>query len=472
MQSEQEYNAVSQSLSHEREELLELFRNAPSSEALREGLSDYHANDIASIFPFLTAEQRSSVYNALEISSLSDIFSYLKDAELYTAELELSQLADIVERMDADDAVDLLEQLKQEQQDAILGLLNRDIKEDISLISSFDDTLLGSKMTTNYIVVQRHFSVKEAMRSLVEQAAENDNVQTVFVTGEEQRLYGVIDLRDLIVAREGQPLEDIITTKYPFFLADTPIVDCLEELRTYSENALPIVDGEHRLLGVITATDVMEAVQEEFSDDYAMLAGLTEREDLKESLLQSIKKRIPWLLLLLGLGLIVSSIIQKFQEHLPTSLVVLYTFQSLILGMSGNAGTQSLAVTIRVLSANKLSGKGTLLFVLKELRVGLCNGFIVGALSFAFIGLFLQLLPPESLAGTGLSGFGISACIGISLAAAMTAAGLSGTCIPILFKRLGIDPAVASGPLLTTLNDLVAVCVYYGLSIMLFATMM
>ena len=472
MQNEQELNELFPSPTQYREELLELFQGDTSAQALREILSDYHSNDIASIFPLLTAEQRSSVYNALDSSALSDIFSYLKDADLYTAELEVSQLADIIDEMDADDAVDLLEQLEQEQRDEMLDLLDEEVKEDVSLISSFDDTLIGSRMSTNYIVVKKHFSVKDAMRALVEQAAENDNVQTLFVTDGEEQFYGAIDLRDLIVVREGQPLEDIITTKYPFFFADTPVEDCLEELRTYSENAIPILDRAHRLIGVITATDVLETVQEEFSEDYAMLAGLTEGEDLKESLLRSIKKRLPWLLLLLGLGLVVSAVIQRFQEHLPTSLVVLYTFQSLILGMSGNAGTQSLAVTIRVLSGKKLSAKETLLFVLKELRVGLCNGIIVGALSFAFIGLVLQLLPPESLAAVAISGFGISACIGISLAAAMAAASLGGTCIPILFKKLGIDPAVASGPLITTLNDLIAVCTYYGLSILLFSALL
>lgn len=472
MQNAQELNELFPSNSQYREELLELLQGAPTAETLRETLSDYHENDIASIFPLLTSEQRANLYNVLEASTLSEIFSYLKDADIYTAELEASQLADIIDEMDADDAVDLLEQLEQEQRDEMLDLLDEEVKEDVSLISSFDETLIGSRMSTNYIVVQKHFSVKDAMRALVEQAAENDNVQTLFVTDQNERFYGSIDLRDLIVVRKGQPLEDIITTKYPFFFADTPIQDCLEELRTYSENAIPIVDREYHLIGVITATDVLETVQEEFSEDYAKLAGLTEGEDLKESLFRSIKKRLPWLLLLLGLGLIVSAIIQRFQEHLPTSLVVLYTFQSLILGMSGNAGTQSLAVTIRVVSGQKLSAKETLLFVLKELRVGLCNGVIVGALSFVFIGLFLQLLPPESLAAVAISGFGISACIGISLAAAMAAASLSGTCIPILFKKLGIDPAVASGPLITTLNDLVAVCTYYGLSILLFSALL
>lgn len=472
MQTEQEQINGLSPYSQERNELLELFQTAPSDEVLREKLSDYHANDIASIFPLLTAEQRNAVYRVTETAFLSDIFSYLKDAEQYTSELETAQLVNIIDSMDADDAVDLLEQLEQEQQDAIIGLLDTDTKEDISLINSFDDTQLGSKITTNYIVIQNNFSVKEAMRSLVEQAAENDNVQTVFVTGEDGRFYGVIDLRDLIVARKEQPLEDIITKKYPVFFADTPIADCLEELQNYSENAVPVLDGEHRLLGVITATDVAEAVQEEFSEDFAMFAGLTEGEDLKESLFHSIRKRMPWLLLLLGLGLVVSAIIQQFQGHLPASLMVLYTFQSLILDMSGNTGTQSLAVTIRVLSSEKLSGKETLLFVLKELRVGFCNGLIIGTLAFSFIGLYLQLIAPQSLAGTGISGFAISACIGVSLTAAMTASSLSGTGIPILFKKLGIDPAVASGPLITTTNDLVAVCTYYGLSILLFATLL
>ena len=455
-----------------REELLSLIRENPSKNTLREHLSDYHENDIAGIIPDLTRAERMRLYDTLEISSLSDVFSYLEDVDFYISELENTKAADIIEEMDADDVVDVLEQLHDEKREAILKLLATDVKRDVNLISSFDDTMIGSKMTTNFIVVQQHNTIKEVMRSLVHQAAENDNVQKIYVLDKEKRFYGAIDLRDLIIARQEQSLESIVATKYPFFLATTPIDECIEELQTYSEDAIPILDGEHRLIGVITASDVAEVVQEEATEDYAKFAGLTEAEDLNETLTKSIRKRIPWLLILLVLGLLVSAIIQRFQNVIPSNLIIIYTFQSLILGMSGNTGTQSLAVAIRVLSDSRLSGKDTFLFILKEMRVGVCNGLIVGGLSCVAIGCYLQLLEPASIAALPISGFAISGCIGLSLFVAMTIASLSGTIIPMLFKKIGIDPAVASGPLITTLNDLVAVCSYYGLSILFFVSLL
>ena len=180
------------------------------------------------------------------------------------------------------------------------------------------------------------------------------------------------------------------------------------------------------------------------------------------------RKRIPWLLALLALGLCVSGVILKFQEAIPKALIVLYTFQSLILDMSGNTGTQSLGVTIRVLSDEQLDKKRIFRYILKELRVGLCNGLVIGTLAFALVGCYLTFLTDSTaLHGAGF-GFEVSACIGISLVCAMLIASFDGSVIPIVFKKIGIDPAVASGPLITTVNDFVAVCTYYGLSLLLF----
>lgn len=454
------------------EELFELVRSNIPAEELRTHLEDYHENDIAEIFGELTKAERMKLYEILDIQVLSNIFSYLEDVEIYISELENPKAADIIEEMDADDAVEALESLTDEKKLSILKLLAPEIKEDVCLIESFSDEMIGSRMTTNYISVKKTETIKEVMRSLVKQAADNDNVQKIFVTDSKNVFYGTIDLRDLIIARGTQPLDDIITTKYPFFIATAPIEDCIQELETYSEDAVPILDEGLHLIGVITASDVAEVVHEEIAEDYAKFAGLTEADDLKESLLKSLQKRIPWLLILLSLGLVVSGIIQAFQAFIPPTLIIIYTFQSLILGMSGNAGTQSLAVTIRVLSDNNLKGKEKLKFVLKELRIGVCNGAIVGGLAFVFIGAYIQLFQSSAMDALSVSGFTISACIGISLLVAMTIASLDGTIIPIVLKKVGIDPAVASGPLITTLNDLFAVCAYYGISILLFVKLL
>lgn len=194
-------------------------------------------------------------------------------------------------------------------------------------------------------------------------------------------------------------------------------------------------------------------------EDYAMLAGLTAEEDLKEPLRESMKKRLPWLIVLLGLGMVVSSVVGMF-EHVVTELPIIMCFQSLILDMAGNVGTQSLAVTIRVLMDESLTGKQKAELVVKEMKIGFCNGGLLGLLSFVCIGLYIYLFKGKSL----LFAYAVSGCIGAALLLAMVISSAVGTCIPLFFKKVNIDPAVASGPLITTVNDLVAVVAYYGLS--------
>ena len=204
-----------------------------------------------------------------------------------------------------------------------------------------------------------------------------------------------------------------------------------------------------------------EATSEEgeLEEDYARLGGLSEEEEFGEPLLRSIGKRLPWLMILFALGLIVSSVVGAF-DAVVAHLTVIVSFQSLILGMAGNVGTQSLAVTIRYLMDDGLDGKQLLYLILKEAGVGLCNGSILGTMSFLLVGAYLIFFKGESV----MLSFSVSFCIGIALLISMLLSGVSGTAIPIGLKKLGIDPAVASGPFITTLNDLVAVVTYYGLA--------
>lgn len=269
------------------------------------------------------------------------------------------------------------------------------------------------------------------MSELVHQAAENDNISTIYVVDSYEIFYGAIDLKDLIIAREGTDLKSIMTCSYPYIYARASIEECIPQLMDYSEDSIPVLDNENKLIGVITARDLVEVVGDELNEDYAKFAGLSSEEDLEEPIFLSVKKRLP----------------------------VIMCFQSLILDMAGNVGTQSLAVAIRVLMDKQLAGKQKISLILKESRVGLTNGVILGALSFLVIGGYLLL---KGNAPT--FSFAVSGCLGAAMILAMVISSLSGTVIPIFFQKIGVDPAVASGPLITTVNDLVAVISYYGLS--------
>ena len=307
--------------------------------------------------------------------------------------------------------------------------------------------------------MKKTLNIRQAMRELIVQAGENDNISTLYIVDENNKFSGAIDLKDLIIARENDDLDDLISYSYPYLLDCEKISDCIEKIKDYAEDSLPVLNDKKEIIGILTAQDVIEAVDDEMGEDYAKLAGLTAEEDLRETTKESMKKRLPWLIILLLLGMGVSTVVGSF-EAVVAVIPIVICFQSLILDMAGNVGTQSLAVTIRVLMDDELNAKAKLRLVLKEMKVGFCNGLLLGGLAFAFLGLYIFGLKGYALT----MAFLVSGCVGVSLLLAMVISSLVGTLVPLFFAKIKIDPAVASGPLITTVNDLVAVVTYYGLA--------
>ncbi|MBQ5339216.1 MAG: magnesium transporter [Oscillospiraceae bacterium] len=433
--------------------------NTPKS--IMNRLEDYHGSDIADVISTLSERERKKFYRVCSVEMLSDIFEYFdeENAGVYLDEMDIRKAAAVVSKLDTDTAVEILRNIDKQKRSLIINLLSDDIKKEIRLIASFDEDEIGSRMTTNCIIIREGMSIKQAMTELIRQAEENDNITTLFVVDENEEFCGAVDLKDLITARSSKPLEELIASSFPYVYANEQTAECIEKLKDYSESIIPVLDDGNKLLGVITSQNIIEAVDDEMGDDYAKFAGLTAEEDLNETIKESMKKRMPWLLVLLGLGIVVSSVVGVF-EKVVAQLTLIMAFQSLILDMAGNVGTQSLAVTIRVLTDENLSFRQKTGLVFKEMRVGLCNGLLLGSISFLLIGFYIMLFKQKA----ALFSFAVSGCIGISLLLAMLISSAVGTLIPLFFKKIKIDPAVASGPLITTVNDLVAVVSYYGLS--------
>ena len=442
-------------------ELARIVRSSKcTDEQAARALHDAHERDIAASLELLDTHQRAKLYRLIGAERLGDVFAYVSDAGKYLRELPQEQAADIVESMDADDAVDALETVSPELRSALMEKLDPESQHDIRLICSYQPDEIGSAMSTNFVSISRHLSVKQAMRALVAQAEENDNISTLFVNDDDGSFYGAIDLKDLIVAREETALDSLISRNFPTVLAHEHTEECLDRLRSYAEDSIPVLGEKRRVIGVITTDDIVEAVDDAMGDDYAKLGGLTGEEDLHEPLKTSLKKRMPWLIILLFLGMGVSSVVGLF-EAVVSQVALIVCFQSLILDM---AGTQSLAVTIRVLMDEKLTARQKFDLVLKEMRVGFFSGLMLGALALVFIGLYVWLFKGKPLPYA----LCISGCAGAALVLSMVLSSLVGTVIPIFFKKVHIDPAVASGPLITTVNDLVAVVTYYGLAYLFF----
>lgn len=215
---------------------------------LADRLSAYHEGDIADIYPYLGEVARKRLARVLSPESLSEVFSYLDNAEDYIKDMDREYAADIIKRMDADDAVDILDELEEDTREEIIKLLDDETAEDIKLINSYEDDAVGSRMTTNFILIKSDMSVKAAMKSMVEQAAKNDNVSTVYVENAHGAYCGAINLRDLIVARQNTPLKDIIMTSYPSVYATESIEECIDRLKDYQEDSIPVLGAKTKCL--------------------------------------------------------------------------------------------------------------------------------------------------------------------------------------------------------------------------------
>lgn len=440
-------------------EIVEIIRTARTREQLKDQLKNYHDNDIAQSLEQLTKAERLRLFHLIDAEWASEIITYIENPEAYLDEIGIQNMVEVINEMDADDAVDLLDILSADVKEKIRCRLNADVNADISLINSYEDDEIGSLMTTNYICINNKLTIRQAMHELINQAGDNDNIATIYVVNGKGLFCGAIDLKDLIVARENDDLDDIISYSYPYLMANEKIADSIEKIKDYAEDSLPVLNEKKEIIGILTAQDVVEMVDDEMSDDYAKLAGLSAEEDLKETPTQSMKKRLPWLIVLLILGMGVSSIVGVF-EGVVAILPIVICFQSLILDMAGNVGTQSLAVTIRVLMDEKITRKDRLHMVVKELRVGFKNGLILGILALVCLGVYINLFKDYEM-GTA---FLISGCVGIALFLAIIISSLVGTLVPMFFHKIKVDPAVASGPLITTVNDMVAVVTYYGIA--------
>lgn len=450
------------------EQILSLIRNSNNDKEIKRKLALYHKSDIADALLLLDDNEKNRLIYILGKKDFSEVLTYFDEAEEYIEHVSYENAADLVELMDADDAVDMLQDLPKDDREVILSLMDDEARNEAKMILSFEDEQIGSKMTTNYIKILKSDTIKKAMRKLISQAHQNDNISTLIVLDESNKFYGVVDLKDLICARKDDDLNKLIKINYPYIYGYTKIDECINDIRDYDEDIIPILNGYDEVLGVITSNDITEVVDEELSDDFHKFASISEDNGLKEGVITSIKKRSPWLILLVFLGLVVSFLISSF-EGIISTLPVMVFFQSLILDMAGNVGTQSLAVTVRALSSD-ISFKDKLKLIFREFRIGFLNGVLIGLIA-SIVCMSYLLVTQTIIHGDSFSFndvFLASVIIGTSLICSMTISAVLSSFIPIMFKKMHIDPAVASGPLITTFNDIIAVICYYGLTFILF----
>ncbi len=453
------------------DEIIALLDSKQEISVLKEEIDKYHDYEIAKAILEMNKENRSILYSILPKKTLADVFAELspEDAFMILEDTSISVISRIFSEMEVDDLVDIIN-IVEDKADRItyLSLIGVEQRIAVKTLIDFDDSLVGSIMNNTFIEVNKFDTVKDAIKIVVQEAPENEYINNIYVTDEDQ-LVGALSLKELISAGNdrNQLIKDIMSENLLYVTPWTENEDALVIMQNYDFQLLPVVDKYQKLIGIISFDDMIETLSYESEMDYSSLAGISEVSvDDRETVWETIKKRMPWLVVLLFINLITSSIITSYAAVLIL-LPTLSIFMPLITNMAGNSGTQSLGIVIRLFAKNQLDEKKSVFkHLLNEVLTGIVNGLIIGVMLFIIVILF-NLIRGEDF----MDGLKFAAVIAISINLALIVSTISGTVIPLLINTLKLDPAVASGPFITTINDILSLLIYFGLATILISTL-
>jgi len=433
--------------------------NTKDKKIIKEYIEDIHAHDLSIVFNELTNEEREITYHYIKDEKLAELVTYLEPefAAEILAEFDLEKQKRLVEMMEPDDAADIILELEDEEQEELLDILGEE--SDISKLISYDEKETGSAMTNLFIEINPDMDVKKATKKVIKEAKEVESINTIFVTDINHVFLGALPLKKLLKAKSPMDVSEIVE-EYPYTFDKTPIEETVQNIRNYAIYEMPVLNENHVLVGMITLDDALDIYQEEAKEDFEKLAGLpVTLED--STFIKTALHRVPWLLTLLIIMVPISLVTHSFESTLA-QVAILIVFQPLILDSAGNVATQTLAVTLRMLSTNE---KGLLKNSYREIIAGMMNGFVIGLIAFVMTLLFGRI--NQSLAENSLL---IAFVVGISLWITVILAPIVAIVIPLTIKSLKFDPAVASGPFITTIIDVAAIVVYFGLAIFMGVT--
>lgn len=421
-------------------------------EEFRVKFLDTHPYDQATFFREQSKANRLKIYAYLSPKELAEIMENieLEETEPLFTEMDPRFASMVFAEMAVDDAVDILNELDKDKVASFLTIMDEEAADEIKQLLHYDEKTAGSIMTTEFVAILQTNTAKETMYQLKKEAPNAETIYYLYVLDEDKKLVGVVSLRDLIIAEDETRIEDIMNKKILSVSVAKDQEDIVQMMRDYDFLALPVVDFQHHLLGIITVDDILDVMDEEASDDYSKFAAVSDVQKPDDSPFSAAKKRLPWLIILLFLGMFTASLIGQFEETL-NQVAILAIFIPLIAGMAGNTGTQSLAVAVRGLATGDYGNQGKLKLMVREATTGLITGTTCGIL----ITIVIYLWKGELFLGF---------LVGISIMATLTIATLSGSLIPIIMDRLKIDPAVASGPFITTINDIISILIYFGIA--------
>ena len=436
------------------EKILELLEAKKYSE-IGALLKDMNPADAAVMLEGLPEQKMPIVFRLLSKELAADTFAYMDgDAqEILVRGFSDKELDEVMEQLFLDDTVDMLEEMPANVVKRVLRHVDADTRKMINQVLNYPKDSAGSIMTMEYVDLKRSMTVEQAFERIRATGVEKETIYTCYVTDSRRKLEGIVTVKDLLLSPKSEVIRNIMETNVKFVSTHTDQELVARELSKYDFLAIPVVDAEERLVGIVTVDDALDVIQEEATEDIEKMAAITptDRPYMKTSVFETWKKRIPWLLFLMISATFTSGIISSFEDALAAS-VILTSFIPMLMDTGGNAGSQSSTTVIRGLSLGEIRYGDVLKIVTKESFVSLMCGATLAVANFAK----LMLIDRVSLL--------VAAVVCLTLVVVVLVSNIVGCTLPVLAKRVGFDPAVMASPLITTIVDAVALIIYFNIA--------
>lgn len=431
--------------------------NQQNAKAVKEMLQDLHPADIAELFDELSTKEQSFVIDLLDNEISADILLELEedDRRKFLKTLTAKEIAeDVINEMDTDDAVDVINELSDEKKDEVIAQLeDQEHAREIVDLLRYDEDTAGGLMGKELIKVNKDWSVITAVKQMRKQAEDLEEVFSIYVVDEEEKLLGTLSLKRLLTTSANTKVADVYNEKIQYVKTYTKDMEVAKVIEKYDLYEVPVVDELMRLVGVITVDDVIDVIREEAEENYQLAAGITQNVDSDDNILKLTRARLPWLLLALVGSFVAVNVSQSFSDAMNL-YPQLFFFTPLVAAMAGNVGVQSSAIIVQGLANSNISGS-IWKRLGKEMLLALLNSTLLA---------FVLLLATHFLMSTS---YEISSTIVLALVIVMILASLIGTFIPIMLHKYGVDPAIATGPFITTSNDIFGLLIYFSIAKMI-----
>ncbi|MCT8137025.1 magnesium transporter [Anaerobacillus sp. CMMVII] len=418
----------------------------------RELFFELHPTDQIDILNSVTKKQRAVFYKFVKPDEFAEIFQGLEVSKqkLYISELQQNYAIDVINNMPYDDIADFFAELPESTKELYLSQMDKDEAAEVIHLLKYDDQTAGAIMTTEYISVASSDTVGNVMNRLRLEAPEAETIYYLYVIDEQLKLVGVVSLRDLIVSPLDQSIEEVMLSRVRSVETHTDQEEVARIMKKYDFLAIPVT-AQGMLVGIVTVDDIMDVVEEETEEDFGEISAVRGSIDANVTAFAAAKKRAPWIIMLMFLGLVTAGVIGEFEETLE-AVIILAVFIPLIMDSAGNTGTQALAVVVRGLALGSVDGSSVKKMLKREFGTGLMLGLICA--------ITLLIIIPFLYDG----GLILAAIVGVSLFFTLSFSTMVGATVPLIINKLKIDPAVASGPFITTINDIMGLIIYFSIA--------